>query len=132
MLPTVVVQLMGLDPNADNYFDRVRTIVETEPNVSTRLLVAANSASNPGRAPVATVGEALTRIGSRSAANLLLALAVARVFIPRSLGKGLMAPRPASRRGGARAGALLRRVATPCRRGVHLRPATRRGQIRDD
>src|SRR5689334_7591188 len=83
VLPSVVVQLMGLNPDADDYFERVRKIVETEPNFSARLLVSANSAVHASRGPVATVGEALTRIGSRAASNLLLSLAVTRVFIPR-------------------------------------------------
>src|SRR5690349_2586060 len=83
VLPSVVLQLMSLNAGAEDYFERVRKIVETEPNFLARLLMSANSAAHASRVPVATVGEALTRIGSRSASNLLLSLAVTRIFVPR-------------------------------------------------
>lgn len=82
-LPSVVVKLMGLDPARDTYFDDVRALIESAPNFSARLLATANSAAHAGVQPITTVGAAIARLGSRAAANLLLASSVTRVFVPR-------------------------------------------------
>lgn len=79
-----LANLLTLDPGDDNYFDEVLQILEAEPNFSARILIAANSAESAPAQPVTTVSGAVARIGSRGAANLVLALAVTRVFVPRN------------------------------------------------
>ena len=83
VLPLALVNLLALDPESDDYFDDVIGILESEPNFAARLLVAANSAySSPAR-PIVTLPAAVTRIGSRGATDLVLALSVVKVFVPR-------------------------------------------------
>jgi putative nucleotidyltransferase with HDIG domain len=83
VLPEVIVELMRLRPEAPRFFEDVQRLVEVEPAFSTRLLAAANSAASAPRQPILGVRTALQRIGSRSAAELLLATAVTNVFVPR-------------------------------------------------
>jgi len=75
---------MALNPKADGYFDQVLKVVESEPTFAARILATANSAVAGARSPITTVRSALTRIGSLSASNLILAVAVSRVFVPRN------------------------------------------------
>lgn len=84
VLPTVVAQLMCLDPKGDSFFDEVRRIIETDPNFSARVLTAANSAASSPKEPITTVRAAVTRLGSISASNLILSFAVTRVFVPKN------------------------------------------------
>lgn len=83
VLPMALAKLMALDSGDDAYFEKLLEVVEVEPNFAVRLLVAANSAASSPVEPVATLQAAITRIGSRRATDLVLALSVARVFIPR-------------------------------------------------
>ena len=83
VLPLALANLMALDPNHENYFDDVIRILESEPNFAARVLVAANSAESSPVRPVTTLAGAVTRIGSRGATNLVLALSVTKVFVPR-------------------------------------------------
>lgn len=83
VLPTVVSKLMGLDANADGYFQEVRRLIELEPTFSARVLAVANSASSAPRFPITSVRGAVLRLGSVPAANLVLSAAIARVFVPR-------------------------------------------------
>lgn len=83
VLPEVIVELMRLRPEAPRFFEEVQRLVELEPAFSTRLLAAANSAASAPRQPILGARAALQRIGSRSAAELLLATAVTNVFVPR-------------------------------------------------
>lgn len=83
VLPAVVVQLMSLDPEDAHCFEHVRRLIESEPAFSARLLALANSAASAPRQPIVSVRDALQRVGTRQAVNLLLATAVARVFVPR-------------------------------------------------
>lgn len=83
VLPTVVGQLMVLDREDDGYFDRVLELIESDPTFASRMLSAANAASSSPTSPVISVRAALSRLGSAAAANMILAVAVSRVFIPR-------------------------------------------------
>ncbi len=78
-----LAKLLALDPEDDDYFDDVIAILESEPNFAARLLVAANSAESSPTQPVTTLAGAVARIGSRGATNLVLALSVTKVFVPR-------------------------------------------------
>ena len=83
VLPQAVVTLMQLDPSSDGYFDEVLVLLEVEPNFATRVLKLANSAKYGNQEPVETLASAMARIGSTGAAELVVALAVTRVFVPR-------------------------------------------------
>jgi putative nucleotidyltransferase with HDIG domain len=83
VLSEVAVELTRLRPESPRHFEEVRRLVELEPAFSTRLLAAANSAASAPRQPILGVSAALQRIGSRAAANLLLASAVTNTFAPR-------------------------------------------------
>lgn len=83
VLPLALANLLALDPEDENYFDEVIRILESEPNFAARLLAAANSAASAPAQPVTTLAGAVARIGSRGATNLVLALSVTRVFVPR-------------------------------------------------
>lgn len=83
VLPTVVSRLMALDPRSEGYFEEVRELIESEPNFATRILAAANSAASAPSSPITTIPAAIARIGSIGARNLVFALGVTRVFVPR-------------------------------------------------
>ncbi|MGH1487991.1 MAG: HDOD domain-containing protein [Acidimicrobiales bacterium] len=83
VLPLALANLMALDATAEDYFDRVLQIIEAEPNFAARLLIAANSASSAPSNPVTTLATAIARIGSKGATDLVLALSVTKVFVPR-------------------------------------------------
>jgi putative nucleotidyltransferase with HDIG domain len=83
VLPLALAHLLALDPSDDDYFESVIGILESEPNFAARLLVAANSAESSPTQPVTTLAGAVARIGSRGATNLVLALSVTKVFVPR-------------------------------------------------
>ena len=82
-LPTVVAQLMTLDRDDEDYFDKLLATLESDPNLSARVMARANSASGGSRVPITTLRAALGRIGSQTAANLVLSMAMTNVFIPR-------------------------------------------------
>ncbi len=82
VLPSVLMALMSLDKQNEEYFDQVLKLVESEPNFSTRILAVANSAGLGSRVPITTLRAAISRTGSRQATGLILGLSVARVFVP--------------------------------------------------
>ncbi len=84
VLPAVIGQLMTLDRDDDEYFAHVLELVEADPSYSARVLAAANAASSSPRSPITSVRMSLARLGSTGASNLILAMAVSRVFVPRS------------------------------------------------
>lgn len=83
VLPTVVGQLMTLDQEHNEFFDRVLALIESDPTFAARMLVAANSAASSPRTEITSVRAALTRLGSSGALGMILAVAVSRVFVPR-------------------------------------------------
>ncbi len=82
VLPTVVAQLMVLDRTADDYFDQLLELIQSEPNFAARVLSAANSAASAPRSPVTNLRSAVARLGSQGASNLVVALSVTSVFVP--------------------------------------------------
>lgn len=83
LLPGPVAQLLALDRDDPDYADRVVELVGAEPNFSARVLSAANSAASAPVSPITTLGAAVARIGSTNASDLVLAIGVTRVFVPR-------------------------------------------------
>ena len=83
VLPSVVANLLALDRNDDGYFENIIKLVGSDPNFSALLLAAANSADSSPRSPVTTLSAAVSRVGALSATNVILAVGVTEVFVPR-------------------------------------------------
>ena len=87
LLPSVVMRVLALDSDSDRYFDELLAVVAQDPTLAVRLIRLANSAmSAPGK-PIVTLLQAAIRVGTRECAGLVTALAVSRVFIPRTQGQ---------------------------------------------
>lgn len=84
LLPSVVGELLCLDPNSEEYFDRLLHLAERDPPFAVRVLRSANSAASAPSAPVVSLQGAVMRLGTQRCAGLVLALAVIKVFVPRS------------------------------------------------
>jgi putative nucleotidyltransferase with HDIG domain len=84
LLPGVVSRLLALDPESDRYFEDLVSIASSEPSFAVRVLRCANSAASaPGR-PITSLTQAAHRIGTERCGQLATAVAVARVFVPRT------------------------------------------------
>lgn len=84
LLPAVVSAMLDLNPEADNYFDRLVELAERDPPFAIRVLRCANSAFSSPVAPIISLRQAVMRLGSDQCAGLVLALAVIKVFVPHS------------------------------------------------
>lgn len=84
LLPTVVSEVLALDPTADNYIDRLAHLAERDAAFARHAIRCANSAFNRPATPISSLHEAVLRLGPQQTAGLVLGLAVARVFIPYS------------------------------------------------
>ena len=79
----VVAKLLALNPKADNYFEDVVALIEKEPNYAARLISIANSVQFGGKDPVTRISDAVVRLGAKKVANLVVALSIVKVFVPR-------------------------------------------------
>jgi putative nucleotidyltransferase with HDIG domain len=87
LLPAVVTELLSLDPEADDYFNRLLRLAERDPPFAVRVLRCANSAYSAPRFPIVSLDEAFNRLGTEQCAGLVLALSVIKVFAPRNAGQ---------------------------------------------
>ncbi|MBV1861370.1 MAG: HDOD domain-containing protein [Nannocystaceae bacterium] len=85
VLPKVARKLMVLNPNQHDHFDQIRALIEADASFSARILSAANSAAYANRSRITSVRRALSTMGSRDAANVIMAVALAKLFSPRSI-----------------------------------------------
>ncbi|MDE2305329.1 MAG: HDOD domain-containing protein [Gammaproteobacteria bacterium] len=85
VLPSVVMQVMSLDSTDPGYFEDLVRIAEQDPTFAIRLLRVANAANSSPTKPILTVRQAAIRIGSRECAGLITAMAVSKVFVPRTV-----------------------------------------------
>ena len=84
LLPAVVSEVLTLDSGADDYFDRLLHLAERDPPFAVRVLRSANSASSAPLSTIVSLQQAVMRLGTDRCAGLVLALAVIKVFVPRS------------------------------------------------
>jgi putative nucleotidyltransferase with HDIG domain len=84
LLPGVVVRLLNMDPQSDQYFSDLVAIASSEPSFAIRLLRCANSAASAPRRSITSLSQAACRIGTERCGQLATAVAVARVFVPRT------------------------------------------------
>lgn len=87
VLPAVVVRLMGLDAESEQFFEDVLNVASEDPGLALRVISIANSASSAPRAPVDTLQGAVVRLGATHVAELVTSVAITRVFVPRSFGE---------------------------------------------
>jgi putative nucleotidyltransferase with HDIG domain len=84
LLPSVLLRVLHLDPESDGYFDELLKLASQEPNLAVRLLRYANSAASAPAKPIHSLQQAAMRLGTAECAHIVTALAVARVFVPRT------------------------------------------------
>ena len=82
LLPSVVAQLVALDPNAEDYFERVTRLASEDPPLAAQLVRIANSPISAPAEPIVSIAPAVTRLGAEFVAGLVTSLAVTRVFVP--------------------------------------------------
>lgn len=82
LLPSVMFELMKSDPDSDNFFDDMVRLAKTDPPLASLIIGYANSAACMGSTSVDGIEAALARVGSNTILQLLMAISVARVFVP--------------------------------------------------
>lgn len=82
LLPQVLVRILQLDLESDNYFEEFGKLTKQDPAFAVKLLVLANSASSAPAVPVVSIRDALARMGAHAIRSLVASLAVQRVFLP--------------------------------------------------
>ena len=82
LLPQVLVRILQLDPNSDNYFEEFGKLTKEDPAFAVKVIALANSASSAPAVPVVSIRDALTRMGAHAIRSLVASLAVQRVFYP--------------------------------------------------
>lgn len=81
MLPTVALKVMELSRRPDIDFDAVLAVLEGDPMLAGRVLAIAQSAMYSGRSPIASLRQALVRLGIKTLRNVVLEAALnLRVF----------------------------------------------------
>jgi len=82
LLPGVMFELMKSDPDSETFFDDMVRLAKTDPPLASLIIGYANSAACAGNRPVDGIEAALARVGSQTILQLLMAISVARVFVP--------------------------------------------------
>lgn len=87
LLPSIVTRLLTIDPDSDDYFETLINLAEQDPPFAARILNMANSASSHPTHKITRLSQAIVRIGSRTIAGMISAMAVLRVFVPTTAGQ---------------------------------------------
>lgn len=82
MLPGVLFKLLQLDPEDDQFYDRMLELAKSDPPLAAFIIGYSNSAISSPNTKIDSLQVALTRIGSTTVINLLTTLSVSKVFIP--------------------------------------------------
>lgn len=82
LLPQVLVSLLQLDVDDDDYFEEFARLAREDPALAVRVVALANSAASCPVAPMVSIREALVRVGTDTVRSLTTSLAVQRVFMP--------------------------------------------------
>lgn len=82
LLPQVLVRILQLDPDMDNYFEEFGKLTKEDPAFAVRVIALANSSASAPVVPVVSIRDALTRMGVGTIRSLVASLAVQRVFLP--------------------------------------------------
>jgi len=87
LLPAVIVRLLALDINDENYFEHVYELSQEDPTFALRIIRLSNSALSAPVNPITTLRDAVVRLGVKSVAGLVTSLSAVRVFIPTKQGE---------------------------------------------
>lgn len=87
LLPTVIVRLLALDTNDENYFEHVFELSQEDPTFALRIIRLSNSAISAPVIPIETLRDAVIRLGVKAVAGLVTSLSAVRVFIPTKQGE---------------------------------------------
>lgn len=87
LLPTVIVRLLALDTNDENYFEHVFELSQEDPTFALRIIRLSNSAVSAPVVPITKLRDAVIRLGVKSVAGLVTSLSAVRVFIPTKQGE---------------------------------------------
>ncbi len=82
LLPQVLVRILQLNPDAENFFEEFGKLTKEDPAFAVRVIALANSAASAPAVPVLSIRDALARMGIRAVRGLVASLAVQRVFLP--------------------------------------------------
>lgn len=82
LLPGVLFELMKCNPEDESFYDHMLALSQSDPPLATFILSYANSAAYNRAGRINDLQAALSRVGSTTILELLLALSVAKVFIP--------------------------------------------------
>lgn len=85
LLPTIVLRVLRLDPLSERYFEDLLGLAEEDPTFAVRLIRLANAPTSAPAKPIVTIRLAVIRLGARECAGLVTALAVSRIFVPRTV-----------------------------------------------
>lgn len=83
VLPVVLLELLRLDPRADDHYEQVSRLIARDPALATRVLRVANSVAFSRGRTLVRLEDAIARLGSVPCANLVIAESAVRVFAPR-------------------------------------------------
>lgn len=84
LLPTIICKLMILSKNDDDYLEQVVKLAQGDPSFALRVIQIGNSARNSPIKPIVSLKAAIVRIGVEYVSNLMISVAVAKVFVPAS------------------------------------------------
>lgn len=82
LLPMLLVRIMQLDPNSDDYYEKFVQLVQEDPPFAVRVVALANSPAYSPISPIVKIKDAVTRLGSDTVRSLVTSLAVQKVFVP--------------------------------------------------
>lgn len=82
LLPQVLVGILQLNSDSDDYFDKFESLSKEDPGLALKLLALANSALSSPADAISSIRGALIRMGVSRIMGLVTSLAVQRVFMP--------------------------------------------------
>lgn len=82
LLPQVLVRILQLNSNSEDYFEQFELLAREDPALAIRVVALANSAASAPVSPIVSIKDALTRMGATTIRNLVTSIAVQRVFLP--------------------------------------------------
>ena len=87
LLPEVVVRLLRLSPDDENFFEQVLHLAQQDPTFALQVIKLSNSASSAPMHEITSLQEAVARVGADAIAGLITSMAVLRVFVPSTQGE---------------------------------------------
>jgi len=82
MLPSMVVQLLRLNPERDDVYDKIYQMATTDPALCSFIISYANSAASSPSSQISNLHQALVRIGAATVVRLVTTMSVSRIFTP--------------------------------------------------